>query len=134
MTSASCLCGDIQFKITGELTDASYCHCSLCRKSTGSAFAAYASTPINDIEWLSGENKLHRFAASHAVTKLFCPRCASTVITHHSQEPEVYHISLGNLVRTVNISPQYHQFVDSKVDWYSITDKLKQYPAWPDEE
>jgi hypothetical protein len=51
MIKGSCTCGDVEFHISGELTDVSFCHCSICRKVSGSAFASYGSTPIGKFEW-----------------------------------------------------------------------------------
>ncbi|MFT5657991.1 MAG: hypothetical protein ACI9KN_001270 [Gammaproteobacteria bacterium] len=133
MINVSCLCGDIQFKVKGDLTDVSFCHCSICRKAGGSAFAAYGSTRINNIEWLSGENNLRRYTVSELLTKLFCQQCGATLITHHAEEPDLYHISLGNIQGSAELRPSYHQFVGSKANWYAITDDLQQYLAWPDE-
>lgn len=35
----SCLCGAVSYKITGSLGVTGHCHCSICRKSHGAAFA-----------------------------------------------------------------------------------------------
>ena len=42
MYKGSCLCGSIQFELKGGVEDPIYCHCSLCRKASGSAFATNA--------------------------------------------------------------------------------------------
>lgn len=36
--TGGCLCGQIQYEYKGEVGPAVYCHCSDCRKVTGSAF------------------------------------------------------------------------------------------------
>jgi hypothetical protein len=38
----SCLCGGVRYAIDGELGDFGYCHCTSCRKASGSAHAANA--------------------------------------------------------------------------------------------
>ena len=32
-----CLCGEVQFEILGDLPNLYQCHCSLCRKVSGSS-------------------------------------------------------------------------------------------------
>ncbi|RPH66319.1 MAG: aldehyde-activating protein, partial [Hyphomicrobiales bacterium] len=36
----SCLCGDVRFEIAGDFEKFYLCHCSRCRKDTGSAHGA----------------------------------------------------------------------------------------------
>ena len=37
-----CLCGGIRYEVSGPLTDVGNCHCSMCRRFHGAAFATYA--------------------------------------------------------------------------------------------
>ena len=41
MPTGSCLCGDVAFEITGPVEQMGHCHCSMCRKFHGSAFATF---------------------------------------------------------------------------------------------
>jgi hypothetical protein len=50
----SCLCGDFRFEIQGPILFLKNCHCSRCRKMTGSTFATYARADINTLKVLSG--------------------------------------------------------------------------------
>lgn len=134
MTQCSCLCKSIKLKIVGGLTDVSFCHCSICRKATGSAFAAYGTTPKENVDWIIGRDVLQEYKLSQYITKFFCSNCGSTIITHHSEEPDNYHVSLGCLDENRDLNPLYHQYVDSKPSWSVISDSLKQYPGWPDDE
>ena len=45
MLTGSCLCGGVRYAIDGELGAVTNCHCSLCRKMSGSAFASGAVDP-----------------------------------------------------------------------------------------
>jgi len=40
MYTGHCLCNTVQFEIHGEIRHIVCCHCSLCRRAQGSAFAA----------------------------------------------------------------------------------------------
>jgi len=130
----TCLCGQIGFQIDQALEDASFCHCSICRKNSGSAFAAYGASAIENFKWLQGEDLLRQFNVTDVLTKQFCSCCGSTLITHHSAEPDLYHVSLGCLADDAEVKPLYHQFIDSKANWYSPTDGLPQFQQWPGED
>lgn len=51
----SCLCGAVSFRLLSEPKAATHCHCRMCQKQHGAAFATYASVPKSDLEYLSGQ-------------------------------------------------------------------------------
>ena len=46
MIEGKCLCGNVRYRITGPILNFQYCHCSRCRKFTGSAHAANVFTVV----------------------------------------------------------------------------------------
>ncbi len=38
-----CLCGRVRYEVAGPLANADHCHCSMCRRQHGAAFAAISS-------------------------------------------------------------------------------------------
>ena len=54
MYQGSCLCGEIRYKITGDIKNIACCHCSECRKAQGSAFATNSVVAETDFKILSG--------------------------------------------------------------------------------
>jgi len=134
MVQGSCLCGAIRFSVAQALEDVSYCHCSICRKATGSAFGAYGATAINNFSYLQGQALIRDYRVSDRLSKQFCSLCGSTLVTHHQDEPDIYHISLGCIADNITLKPRYHQFIGSKANWYEPNDGLPQYSEWPDED
>ena len=65
------------------------CHCTSCRKESGSAFAVYAHWPIDAFE-------LHGEVSSYD-GRGFCPRCGSRLLD--TSDPDGIHIEirLGSL-------------------------------------
>ena len=61
MYFGKCLCGNVEVKISGDITDIIHCHCSLCRKNSGTAFATNGFINSKDFEIISGENSLSTF-------------------------------------------------------------------------
>jgi hypothetical protein len=55
-TEGACLCGKVRYAMAGPFTAMSHCHCSMCRKHHGSAFATFAIAPIEGFRWLAGEH------------------------------------------------------------------------------
>ena len=55
--AGSCLCGGVRFEIAKALGPFELCHCSRCRKASGSAFAAMLGVRSSDFHFV-GEAKV----------------------------------------------------------------------------
>ena len=80
MVSGSCLCQGVRYEIAGPLGKAAYCHCSRCRKWSGSALLGYAGAAKRHFRWTLGEDLLGRFPSSERVFRVFCSRCGSALV------------------------------------------------------
>ena len=58
MLTGSCLCGGVRYQIDGELGAVTNCHCSLCRKMSGSAFSSGSTIPTASFRFVAGEDLL----------------------------------------------------------------------------
>ena len=128
------MCGRATLEIAGDITDASLCHCSICRKVTGSAYGAYGGVPSRNFKWVQGKECLTEYNLTDNLKKYFCQFCDSTLVTRHSSWPDYTYISLGCLDEDPQITLEYHQFVGSRASWDAICDGVKQYEEWPDAE
>ena len=66
----SCLCGEVEFEVTGNMGIFQYCHCSRCRKFTGSAHASNLFVSPDQFNWLKGEQSVVNFFAGG--DQIFC--------------------------------------------------------------
>lgn len=128
----SCLCGSVRYQICETPTDCCVCHCSVCRRLTGSAMGVYGSIAKTDFKWIAGESTIKSYQQTKHNQRLFCPNCGSCVISLHSLAPSRMYLSLGCLEDSSNLRIDYQQFVDSKAQWSSIDQSITQYSAWPD--
>ena len=80
-TKGSCLCGKIQFVVRGPYSVFHLCHCSRCRKDSGSAHASKIFTAPENIEWLDGMEFIKRYdlPTAERFAKNFCTECGSPV-------------------------------------------------------
>ncbi|OIQ48267.1 MAG: hypothetical protein BM565_02515 [Gammaproteobacteria bacterium MedPE] len=79
MNTGSCLCGEIQFKVSATPQKVSHCHCFMCQKQHGAAFATYARFKRVDITYLSGIESLRTYRSSAEVERKFCMLCGSNI-------------------------------------------------------
>ena len=129
MYSGSCLCGDIAFVVDGPIEHVDQCHCSMCRKAHGAAFATYGGAAPEDFRMLRGEALVRRYRSSPIGTRLFCPRCGSVVPMKISDKPVA--IALGTISQSPAARPKSHFFVGSKAPWHDIADDLPRFDEYP---
>lgn len=128
MVQGSCLCGDIAWE-AGAFELASYCHCSICRKMAGAAFASFVAASESSFHWLRGGDGARRFESSPGFYRSFCGRCGSKVPGLPS-EGRVF-MSLGTLDGDPGVRPLGHIFAASKAHWHEITDALPRFDELP---
>ncbi|HEX7047931.1 MAG TPA: GFA family protein [Gammaproteobacteria bacterium] len=126
----SCLCGAVHIEVPDEFAFIGNCHCSACRKWTGSAFASGGSVKSGDLAITKGEDAVTRYRKSESLELAFCAQCGSSLF---SWKPELgfYVIRLGILDDAPSQKPALHIFVGSKAPWHEITDALPAYKSAP---
>jgi hypothetical protein len=127
--NGSCLCGAIRYEIASQLVDAGNCHCSMCRKAHGAAFATYASVDPNEFRWTSGEGFVSYYECSPKASRMFCSVCGSTL--GGTEEGQINSVTLGTVEGDPGVRPRSHIFVGSKAPWHEISDTLPQFEEWP---
>ncbi len=117
--SGSCLCGEVTFVVSGEVSAFHLCHCTRCRRSTGSAHASNIFTKPENIAWLSGEDKIHRYEHPSAKTfaKQFCAQCGSG-LPYINRPGTALVIPAGSLQGDPGVVPEDNIFWDSRAAWY----------------
>ena len=124
-----CLCGTVRYEIAGAFAGAGNCHCSMCRKAHGAAFATWAFVDPDEFRWTSGEDSIAAYRSSPQRERLFCSKCGSPLAASHSGK--ISEVVLGAVDGDPAVRPREHIFVGSKAPWYEITDELAQFEQWP---
>lgn len=129
----SCLCGGIRYAISGPLTGALNCHCSMCRKAHGAAFRSRAAVAASDFHWISGESQITWYESSPGNHRGFCRACGTPLLSRFDDNPSVYGLPLGALDDDPGVRPERHVFVANKAPWFDIADALPQHPNFSSE-
>jgi hypothetical protein len=79
--SGSCLCGSVAYEITGTSRAFFHCHCSRCRKATGTGHASNIIMQPDSVTWTAGEDLLNSYKVPEA--KRFMTTFCSTASTNH---------------------------------------------------
>lgn len=125
-----CLCSSVTYCINDDLLYSGYCHCSECRRWTGSAFSATGGVKNEDFTLLSGRDGLVAYNKGESTIGYSCRKCGSVLygdVPSHSMR----FVMLGTLSESPTLKPQWHIYTNDKADWYEINDELKQYSGSP---
>ncbi len=133
MITGRCECNKVRYEVAGELKDYCHCHCSICRRLHGAAFASWGGVARNELSYLAGEENLKRYAFSENADSLFCDSCGSRILVDFKPEADMLYLALGTVDGEVTCPPGFHQFVGSKAPWFEITDDLPQHDGWPND-
>ena len=57
--AGKCMCGAVQYAVTDEFVYAMNCHCSNCRRTTGSAFKPFAGIEREKLAGHEGRGRPH---------------------------------------------------------------------------
>lgn len=121
-----CSCGAVEFMIPDAFIYAAYCHCSECRRTTGSSFSVFGGISDSDLKITKGQDNIKFNRKSEDTEGAFCSRCC-TAIYGRKSKLGLTHIQYGTLDEAPSLLPQVHLYVGSKAPWDIICDKLPQY-------
>lgn len=127
----SCLCGGVRFEVEGPFLRANHCHCSRCRKHSGTTGCMQARVGREQFRLLEGEERIEVYGRGEGAVKAFCRVCGSSLFGGDWPDGRQVSIRLGAFDDDPGIAPQLHTFVDSRAPWDRITDDLPRYSgAW----
>lgn len=123
--AGKCLCGAVHYTVADEFGYAANCHCSNCRRTTGSAFKPFAGIERDKLTIVRGADNLMIFGDQNG-HDAHCKTCGSLLYSL-VREGAFVHVAMGTLVDDPTIRPNMHIFVGSKAPWFTIADDLPQY-------
>ncbi|MEP3329176.1 GFA family protein [Sedimentitalea sp.] len=115
--TGQCLCGAVKFRISGEFESFFLCHCSRCRKDSGSAHSSNLFSSTAKLTWLSGEESINTFRLSGSLhAKSFCAACGSAL---PFSQPEIGFLVVpaGSLDSRIDMRPNAHICCSSRANW-----------------
>ena len=121
----ACLCRAVTYEVEVPAKRFVYCHCSRCRKATGTAHATNLIVEAPAFRWLSGSDKVARFdlptAKSFATS--FCTVCGSP-LPHPTRSGREVIVPAGSLDDNPQSTPEAHISWSSRAPWYEHGDRV----------
>jgi hypothetical protein len=123
-----CFCRAVAYEVVDAFEYAMNCHCSNCRRATGSAFKPFAGIARDRLQLVRGDHDLliHGEVSPQSPHDVHCKRCGS-LLWSVVRGGAFVHVTMGTLTDPPSIRPTAHIFVGSRASWHQITDDLPQY-------
>ena len=92
--SGSCLCGKVVIHIPDDFEYMGNCHCSECRKFSGSDYASVGGLDSSKFKIISGDSDITYFHKTEETDLAFCSFCGSSLFTRKNKSHK-HNIRLG---------------------------------------
>jgi hypothetical protein len=132
MAKGSCVCGAVEYDITPPYRFFQYCHCSRCRKRSGSAHAANIAVLADQFKWLKGEAHVKRFELSTAKSwsNCFCDTCGSG-LPWKTRNGKAFIVPAGSLDDEPQDRPTRNIWYSSRAMWHVDAATLPKFDGEP---
>jgi hypothetical protein len=120
--TGGCLCGAVRYESIGPVGPAGYCHCTDCRRCTGSAFNVSIRAEVSKFRIVAGRPTgfTKKADSGTELTRHFCLECGSPIYTSSPRHPEWVWIKAGSLDDPTLVLPAYQSWTRSRVPWAFI--------------
>jgi hypothetical protein len=119
--TGGCLCGAVKYEVRGEPFQSGLCHCTTCRKLTGSSFSASANWRSDQFR-MTGELRTYE-------RRSFCPNCGSRLFYLYDDGVEIF---LGSLDQAPNdIEPMVEVWTIRREHWLAAVPGVASYTQNP---
>jgi hypothetical protein len=127
MARGECNCGAVQFEIDADLSSVFVCHCSICRRSTGSSGIAVVLVPCDRFRWVRGQEHVATWQKPNTSWQTwFCRVCGSRVPGEN--DPTRMFVPAGCITDGGDaLKVAHHIWVGSKAVWDEIGDDGRQH-------
>ena len=135
VVNGSCLCGKVTYRVSPPFNWFQYCHCSRCRKTTGSAHNANILIGADQLEWVSGEEMLGRYQlpGAKSYSTCWCTHCGSN-LPWTTKNGKWVLVPAGGLDEDPGVGPERNIFFGSRAHWYEAAPDLPTFDTVPGRE
>ena len=128
---ATCCCGAASVTVASEPDINGVCHCSDCKKRTGSAFGWQAYFPDAAVT-ATGALSRYQVGDPERQARFFCTACGSTLFWTSSFMPGRTGIAVGNFADPVFQEPTMTVSKDKRCAWVGLPDAWSRSFTPPD--
>lgn len=118
--TGQCQCGLVRFEIAGLPRDVHYCHCSMCRRAVGNAFATLVWLKRAQVQW-SEQPAFYR--SSTIARRGFCRQCGTPICLDYDDSDQIA-LMVGTFDDARLLVPTHHYGAEGRLPWADIGQHL----------
>lgn len=124
--TGGCHCGEVRYEKQGEVFNATLCHCTLCRATTGAPVVAWCSVEATNFRYTQGLPRTYR--STHHGARTFCPTCG-TQLTFREDGDSGIDVTTASLDSPGEdaVAPRDHTYARSELPWMGIAQVLPRF-------
>jgi hypothetical protein len=120
MVTGGCLCGTVRWRATSGAKLVHHCHCGMCRRWTGAAFATLAWFPRDAIVW---SGTATGFRASPIAVRTHCAACGTPLSLAYDARDDIA-LTVGSMDDPGSVRPTHHYGIEGRLPWADIGEEL----------
>lgn len=128
--SGSCLCGAVKFDVEGPIRGVGSCHCSKCRKVSGTGGNAQFIVRASNFAWREGAGDVVTFKLPTGWGATRCKTCGSPVPNSYDGGKHMW-VQAGLMNDALGTEIVQHIFCGSRADWDRESPDAKSYDQNP---
>lgn len=128
-----CYCGNVCYEANGDPLLKLQCHCRECQYTTGGGPNYIIGMPEDGFRYTSGKPKtFSRTDIDNAVTREFCDRCGSQILTRAPAVPGVVLLKVGTLDNPADFGqPEMAIFTVDKLSFHHLPEDIPAFEHAP---
>ena len=129
MLSGGCHCGAIRYQMPREVVYHALCHCSDCRRASGSPITAWALAPADQIT-ITGSPVA--YASSEHALRHFCGHCGTSLFyTNEVVFPGMRDVQTATLDDPDALPVQIQIQTAERIGWMETAHELPAFERYP---
>jgi hypothetical protein len=127
-----CCCGALRYECSSPPSECGYCHCRLCQRTSAAPALVFATFAVEDFRYISGSPSIYR-SSSHGHRE-FCSSCGTQIAYRDSHGARTVDVNVGSLDDPGGVSPEFHIWCESRIEWFDTKVELPHYQRSRDDE
>ncbi len=126
--TGSCLCGGVRYEVRLPFALFGHCHCSRCRKKTGTGHATAAIVAPAAFSWAKGEELVVRYdlPTARSFATAFCRVCGSP-LPHATRSGREVIVPAGSMDEDPGVTTDHHGYWGSRAVWLDCGSHLPRF-------
>ena len=134
MSDGGCFCGKLRYRLQPRPMFVYCCHCTECRRQTGSAYVINGQIELDRVELLAGRPLQVPVPTEsgypHDIYR--CQTCLTAVWSNYGRRDWMVFVKIATLDDAAAFVPEAHIYVRSKLAWVALDATIPAFDEYYD--